>query len=183
MNNPTTTPNQDVPTPEGSTGSQAQSTTAPAAPAELAALANGETRDIRLRSLDIQALLTLDKDIESSVPDTIRQGIASYFDRYCIEIFVELPDEVVKLRLYGALGEWDGHSVRYRVDVSVKRERVLLSHVLCWSRAANLRVQNRHVRGGHRVAQGRGARTGVHNTRLAGFGSRYLVAMGDQPGG
>lgn len=52
------------------------------------------------------------------------------------------------------------------VVVSVKRERVLLSHVLCWSRAANLRVQNRHVRGGHRVAQGRGARTGVHNTRL-----------------
>lgn len=110
MNDHTATHSHDAPTPEGSTVDQPK------------ALANGETRDTQLSYLEIHALLSLDKDIHSTVPDPIRQGLKSYFERHVLEIFVELPDGVVKLHLFGTLGEWDGNSVRYLVNVEHQGE-------------------------------------------------------------
>lgn len=67
------------------------------------------------------------------------------------------------------------------VVVSVKGERLLLAHVQCWSRAANLRVQARHAWGGHRVAQ-RGAQGRSHASGRNGLHTQSKQNKRSQPG-
>lgn len=97
-------------------------TTNPSDDAASTALADGETRDTQQCFLKINALLMLDKVIHASVPDHIKLGIKRYFEQHSFVHFVELPDTVVKLQVSGDLGEWDGTSVRYLVDVQDEGE-------------------------------------------------------------
>lgn len=101
-------------------------TTNPSDDAASTALADGETRDTQQCFLKINALLMLDKVIHASVPDHIKQGIKTYFEQHSFVHFVELPDTVVKLEVSGDLGEWDGTSVRYRVDVQDEGETYVI---------------------------------------------------------
>lgn len=126
MTDHTTPSNNDVPTPEDrhtpAQDSQATESTVSGAEAkaESTGMANGETRDTQLRFLEMSALFSLDKNVHASLPDDIRQGLKSFFERTDFELFVELPNQVVKLHIFGQFGEWTGTSVRYTVHVKDK---------------------------------------------------------------
>lgn len=86
------------------------------------AMADGECKDTRMLHLEVNALLMLDKDTHAIVPDDIKQGLKTYFETTGFKCFVELPDVIVRLDLFGFFGEWDGKRVRYVIDVKRQGE-------------------------------------------------------------